>query len=34
VLRLNVLREHHGGVVLRALVADDEDRGHKLVPSC
>jgi hypothetical protein len=30
VLRLNVLREHHGGVVLGALVADNDDRGHKL----
>jgi hypothetical protein len=29
VLWLNVLREEHGGVVLLALVADHEDRGHK-----
>src|SRR5829696_9141766 len=30
VLGLNVLRERHGGAVLVTLVADNEDRGHKL----
>jgi hypothetical protein len=31
VLGLNVLGKHDGGAVLGALVAENDDRGHKLV---
>jgi hypothetical protein len=32
VLRLDVLREHDSRILLLTLVAQDDDRGHKLIP--